>query len=125
MSTAEHREVAEKFIGACASGDQATLVRTLDPDVTGVIALGPSDPRTGRTFRGSSGVAANLLRYMARATLVFSPMGGPTIVLAFKDRRLWAVMMLTVENGLITELDGLADPEKVGFLGSQLSAATP
>jgi hypothetical protein len=72
VSTAEHREVAEKFIGACASGDQATLVRTLDPDVTGVIALGPSDPRTGRTFRGSSGVAANLLRYMARATLVWS-----------------------------------------------------
>ena len=52
VSTAEHREVAEKFIGVCASGDLATLVRTLDPDVTGVIDLGPSDPRTGRTFRG-------------------------------------------------------------------------
>lgn len=88
MSTAEHREVAEKFIEPCASGDLATLVRTLDPDVTGVIDLGPSDPRTGRIFRGSSGVAANLLRYMARAILVVSPMGGSTIVLAFTDRRL-------------------------------------
>jgi RNA polymerase sigma-70 factor (ECF subfamily) len=125
VSTSEHREVAEKFMEACASGDLATLIRTLDPDVTGVIDLGPSDPRSGQVFRGSSGVAANLLRYMARTTLVVNPMGGPTIVLAFKDRRLWAVVMLTVENGLITELDGLADPEKIGFLGSQLSAATP
>ena len=107
---------------ACASGDLATLIRTLDPDVTGVIDLGPSDPRTGQVFRGSSGVAANLLRYLAPATLVVSPMGDPTIVLAFKDRRLWAVMMVTVENGLVTELDGLADPEKIGFLGAQFSA---
>ena len=125
VEPAEHRLVAEKFINACASGDLETLIGTLDPDVTGVIDLGPSDPRTGQVFRGAPGVATNLRRYLGQATLVVSPIGDRTIVLAFTGRRLWALFTMTIVNGLITELDGLADPEKIGFLGAQLSAATP
>jgi len=125
VGPAEHRLVAERFIEACASGDLGTLVRILDPDVTGVVDLGPSDPRTGRVFRGAQGVAANLQRYLARATLVVSPVGDRTIVLAFVEKRLWAVFTMTVVNGLISELDGLADPQKIRFLGAQLSAAQP
>jgi hypothetical protein len=30
---------------------------------------------------------------------------------------------MTVAKGLITELDGLADPHKMDFLGAQLTAA--
>ena len=123
VGPAEHRLVAEKFIDACARGDLESLIKTLDPDVTGVIDLGPSDPRTGRVFRGASGVAANVLRYMAPATLVVSPVGDDVIVLAFTGRRLWALFTMRMVNGLITELDGLADPQKMDFLGAQLSAA--
>jgi RNA polymerase sigma-70 factor (ECF subfamily) len=125
VGSAEHRLVAEKFIDACARGDLESLIRTLDPDVTGVIDLGPSDPRTGRVFRGADAVANNVQRYLAPATLVVSPMGDDTTVLAFTGRRLWAVFTMTVANGLVTELDGLADPEKIGFLSAQLSAAIP
>jgi len=125
VGPAEHRLVAENFVDACASGDLGTLIRVLDPDVTGVIDLGPSDPRTGRVFRGAQGVAANVLRYLAPATLVVNPMGDRTIVLAFTGRRLWAVFTMTVVNGLVTELDGLADPDKIGLLGAQLAAGTP
>ena len=46
-------------------------------------------------------------------------------MLAFTGRRLWAIFMMTVVNGLITELDGLADREKIDFLGTQLSVAIP
>jgi RNA polymerase sigma-70 factor (ECF subfamily) len=88
-----------------------------------VIDLGPSDPRSGRVFRGAPAVATNVLRYMAPATLVVSPMGDGTIVLAFMGRRLWALFTMTVAKGLITELDGLADPHKMDFLGAQLTAA--
>lgn len=117
--------MAQEFVDACASGDLDDLIRTLDPDVTGVIDLGPSDPRTGRVFRGAQGVAANVLRYVSPATLVVSPIGDHTIVLAFMGRELWAVFTMTVVSGLIIELDGLADPEKIGLLSAQLSAATP
>jgi RNA polymerase sigma-70 factor (ECF subfamily) len=125
VGPAEHRLVAQEFVDACASGDLDDLIRTLDPDVTGVIDLGPSDPRTGRVFRGAQGVAANVLRYVSPATLVVSPIGDHTIVLGFMGRELWAVFTMTVVSGLIIELDGLADPEKIGFLSAQLSAATP
>ena len=125
VGPAQQRLVAEKFIAACARGDLKSLIQTLDPDVTGVIDLGPSDPRSGRVFRGAPAVANNVLRYIAPATLVVSPMGDRTIVLAFMGRRLWALFTMTVVNGLVTELDGLADPEKIGFLSAQLSAATP
>jgi RNA polymerase sigma-70 factor (ECF subfamily) len=125
VGSTEHRLVAERFIDACASGDLETLIRTLDPDVTGVIDLGPSDPRTGQVFRGAQAVASNVLRYLAPATLVVSPMGEHTVMLAFMRRRLWAVFTMTVVNGLITELDGLADRDKIGSLGAQLSSATP
>jgi RNA polymerase sigma-70 factor (ECF subfamily) len=123
VGPAEHRLVAEKFIEACARGDLESLIKALDPDVTGVIDLGPSDPRTGRVFRGAQGVAVNVLRYMAPATLVVSPVGDDVIVVAFTVRRLWAVFTMTVVDGLIAELDGLADPQKMDFLGAQLSAA--
>jgi len=57
-------------------------------------------------------------------TGVVSPMGGPTSVLAFTDRRLWAVLMHGRERPH-HRIGRLADPEKIGFLGSQLSAAIP
>ena len=75
VGSAQHRLVAEKFIDACASGDLQSLIRTLDPEVSGVIDLGPSDPRTGRVSRGAPVVAANAFRYLARSTLVVSPVG--------------------------------------------------
>jgi RNA polymerase sigma-70 factor (ECF subfamily) len=125
VGTAEQRLVAERFIDACASGNLETLLRTLDPDVTGVIDLGPSDPRTSQVFRGAQPVATNILRYLSRATLLVSPIADPTLVLAFLERRLWAVFSMTVEHGLVTELDGLADPEKMRLLAAQLSTASP
>jgi RNA polymerase sigma-70 factor (ECF subfamily) len=125
VGTAEQRLVAERFIDACASGNLETLLRTLDPDVTGVIDLGPSDPRTGQVFRGAQPVATNILRYLSRATLLVSPIADRTLVLAFLERRLWAVFSMTVEHGLVTELDGLADPEKMRLLAAQLSTASP
>lgn len=49
-----------------------------------------------------------------------NPVGGHTIVLAFAERQLTAILLLTMKAGLITTINVLADPERIGSLGSQL-----
>jgi hypothetical protein len=66
-------------------------------------------------------VAENLLRFFGNATLVSSPVREESIVLAFIDRKLYALILLTPENDLLKEIHVLADPVKIGFLDAQLS----
>jgi RNA polymerase sigma-70 factor (ECF subfamily) len=122
--SAESRRVADQFIQACATGDMGGLVALLDPDVSGEVDLGPHDRRTGTINRGSNVVAANLLRFFRHATLVSNPVGGESIVLAFVDRKLSAIILLTSENDLVKEIHALADPVKIAFLDTQLSLTT-
>jgi len=49
-----------------------------------------------------------------------NPVGGHTIVLAFVERQLTAILLLTMKAGMITTINVLADPERIGLLGSQL-----
>ncbi|HEY7916465.1 MAG TPA: RNA polymerase sigma factor SigI [Acidimicrobiales bacterium] len=121
VSSAESRRVAERFIQACSTGDVSGLLALLDPDVSGEVDLGPHDPRTGTVRQGSDVVAENLLRFFGNATLVSSPVREESIVLAFIDRKLYALILLTPENDLLKEIHVLADPVKIGFLDAQLS----
>ena len=45
VGAAEHRQVTEKFIAACASGDLDGLLEVLAPDAWGDFDAGPDDPR--------------------------------------------------------------------------------
>ncbi len=45
------------------------------------------------------------------------------MVLAFVDQRLFAVILLSLEDQLITKFHTIADPDKIGFLSDQLSSA--
>jgi RNA polymerase sigma-70 factor (ECF subfamily) len=120
VDTAEHRLVAKQFIQACSDGDLSALLALLDPKVTGEVDLGPDDPRTGQVFAGSKRVARNLLRYVATMTLVSNPIGGRTVVLAFVESQLAAVVHLTVENEIIKKIHVVADPSTIGFLGARI-----
>jgi RNA polymerase sigma-70 factor (ECF subfamily) len=114
VAPAEHQLVTEKFITACANGDIVALTAVLDPTVWGVgtVLADPAPPP--QVNHGPHDVATNLLRYLGPgATLVTGPAGERT-VLAFADRRLFAAIVLTIRDGLITKIEALADPSARG-----------
>ena len=110
VPSAEHQLVTERFITACANGDIDALTAVLDPTVWGVgtILADPAPPP--QINHGPHNVATNLLRYLGPGvTLVSAPAGQP-VVLAFADRRLFAVIVLTVEGQLVSKIEATADP---------------
>ena len=114
VSMAEHQLVTEKFITACANGDLQALVEVLDPTVWGVgtVLADPAPPP--QVNHGPHNVAVNLLRYLGPgATLVSGPAGQP-VLLAFAERRLFAVIVLTIGGSLVTKIEATADPSARG-----------
>ncbi len=107
---AEHQLVTERFITACANGDLQALTSVLDPTVWGVgTVLGEHSPPP-QVNHGPDEVGRNLLRYLGHgATLVSGPVGEP-VLLAFADRRLFAVIVLTVRDNLILKIEATVDP---------------
>lgn len=110
VADAEHRLVTEKFITACANGDLAGLTAVLDPAVWGVgTVLGEGAPPP-QVNRGPDAVGRNLLRYLGHgATLVSGPAGEP-VLLAFAQRRLFAVIVLTVRDDRVVKIEASVDP---------------
>ena len=110
VSDVEHQLVTEKFITACANGDLQALTAVLDPAVWGVgTVLGDGAPPP-QVNHGPQDVAVNLLRYLGRgATLVSGPAGQP-VLLAFMNRRLFAVLVFTLRDNLILKIEASVDP---------------
>ncbi|SUA32585.1 RNA polymerase sigma-70 factor [Mycolicibacterium smegmatis] len=70
--------------------------------------LGADLPR--QINHGVDDVAVNLLRYLGHgATLVSGPAGQP-VLLAFAERRLFAVLVLTIRDGRILKIEASVDP---------------
>lgn len=114
VDVTQHRLVVDRFIDAVSHGDIDALVPLLDPDVWGDADMGLLDPRSGIVNHGFRKVSRNLMRWFgASATLVSDPFGDQTQVLAFVDRRLYAVIYLTVADGLVQRLHVIADPAKL------------
>ena len=110
VSNAEHQLVTEKFITACANGELQALTAVLDPTVWGAATILGDPAPPPRVNHGPDEVATNLLRYLGHgATLVSGPVGEP-VLLAFADRRLFAVLVLTVRDGLVVKIEATVDP---------------
>ncbi|HZU49774.1 MAG TPA: RNA polymerase sigma factor SigI [Mycobacterium sp.] len=110
VAPTEHALVAEKFITACANGDIEALAAALDPTVWGAATLlaDPAPPQ--QVNHGPDAVATSLLRYLGPGvTLVSGPAGQP-VLLAFARRRLFAVLVLTIRDELITKIEATVDP---------------
>jgi RNA polymerase sigma-70 factor (ECF subfamily) len=105
----EHRLVTERFIAACAGGDLAALTQVLAPDVWGMGTVLAESAPPPQVNHGRDAVGRNLLRYLTGATLVGGPDGAP-VVLAFSAQRLFAVVVLTVRDGLVAKIEAAADP---------------
>jgi RNA polymerase sigma-70 factor, ECF subfamily len=110
VSDTEHQLVTEKFITACTNGDLQALTAILDPTVWGVgTILGDGAPPP-QVNHGPQDVAVNLLRYLGQgATLVSGPAGQP-VLLAFMDRRLFAVLVFTLRDNRIHKIEASVDP---------------
>ncbi len=110
VSDAEHQVVSERFITACANGDLQALTAVLDPTVWGVGTILGDLALPPQINHGPQDVATNLLRYLGHgATLVTGPAGEP-VLLAFAERRLFAVLVLTVRDNLILKIEATVDP---------------
>ncbi|WIM86609.1 RNA polymerase sigma factor SigI [Candidatus Mycobacterium wuenschmannii] len=114
VSAIEHQRVTEKFITACADGDLQALVEVLDPTVWGVgtILADPAPPP--QINHGPHDVAVNLLRYLGPGATVVSGPAGQPVLLAFDERRLFAVVVLTITDALVTKIEATADPAARG-----------
>src|ERR687890_737842 len=113
---ARQREVVDAFLVASRDGDLGALLAVLDPDV--VLRADPGAAGASREVRGARAVAeqarafSHLGRFSRRALvngvsgIVSRAPGGPT----------FSVMGFAVANGKITEIDILADPERLRLL---------
>jgi RNA polymerase sigma-70 factor (ECF subfamily) len=109
VAASEHQLVTERFITACANGDLEALTAVLDPAVWGVATLlgGKARPQLSE---GRDMVSRRLIRYLGHgATLVSGSISAP-VVLAFRDRRPFAVLMLTVRDGRVYKIEATVDP---------------
>jgi len=106
------REVVAAFLAAAQGGDLARLLNLLDPDVVIRADLGPRGGRSEAS--GAQAIAEATLAYAqftryARQAIVN---GTPGLVAA-RGGRPSAVMAFTVTNRRITEIDIIADPERL------------
>ena len=110
VADAEHQLVAERFITACANGDLEALTTVLDPAVWGVGTIVGDGAPPPQVNHGPAEVGRNLLRYLGHgATLVSGPVGEP-VLLAFAERRLFAVIVLTIGGNLVRKIEASVDP---------------
>jgi len=115
---ARQREVLDAFLAASRDGDFAGLLAVLDPNVVlrADVGSGPMGP--SRLLRGASEVAAQVMSYapMARFALPVLVNGAPGHLIA-RDGRPLVVIGVTSHNGKITEINILADPDRLSRLG--------
>jgi RNA polymerase sigma-70 factor (ECF subfamily) len=110
----EQREVTERFIAACSTGDIDGLLVLLDPDVEGLADLGPDLP-TPPVQVGPDDVAANLLRFFGPdtgTTLLSLPAeDGDPMMVAFRQQRPFAIVTISLRSGRVHHLHAQVDPE--------------
>jgi RNA polymerase sigma factor (sigma-70 family) len=107
---AEQRAVVDAFLAAAREGDFAALVAVLDPNVVIRVDRGT----ISRELHGAEAVAGQALTFahlapLARPVLVN---GAPGFLVA-EEGRVVSVAGFTVARGRITEIDLLADPDRL------------
>ena len=111
------RELAEAFLAAAGGNDFERLLAVLDPDVVlradaGTGPLGPS-----KLIRGARQVATEASQFasLARLARLVLVNGTPGYLVARNGQPL-AVIGLAVRDGKVSEIDILADPERLSQL---------
>ncbi|WP_429424590.1 RNA polymerase sigma factor SigI [Nocardia sp. GAS34] len=107
----QHHEVTRTFIEACAGGDIVALAAVLHEDAWGLATFLPGTGFDPVLSHGPQDIIANLTRYFdPEVTMVPHPAYGRPAILSSRDNRLFAVLVLTIDNGLIHRIDAVVDP---------------
>ncbi|MFI9100179.1 RNA polymerase sigma factor SigJ [Streptomyces fildesensis] len=113
------REVVDAFLTAARGGDFDALVAVLDPDVLmrADIGAGSGTGEVSRLIRGARDVAQQAVTFAAYAPYARPALinGAPGIV-TVPDGQLFSVMGFTVAHGKVTEINLLADPDRLAEL---------
>ncbi|MFG2486033.1 MULTISPECIES: sigma-70 family RNA polymerase sigma factor [Streptomyces] len=106
------RAIVDAFLAASRGGDFEALVAVLDPDVVARSDGGTLRPTLLR--RGASDVASQAITF-ARFAEAAHPVlvNGVPGVVAMAEGRALSVMAFTIQDGRITALDILTDPERL------------
>lgn len=111
---APQRSVVDAFLAASRAGDFESLLRLLDPEV--VFRADRTAVATGASaeMRGAASVARQFLgrAQAARPVLVNGAVG----VAVAPRGRLFVALQVTIKEGKITEIDAIADPERLRAL---------
>jgi RNA polymerase sigma factor (sigma-70 family) len=115
---ATQRDLVEAFIAAARAGDFDALIAVLDPDVVLRADAGAALAGMSHEVRGATSVARAALSF-SRVGLDVQPalVNGAAGAVSSRDGRPVSVAGFTVRGGRITEIDILADPERLGQLG--------
>jgi RNA polymerase sigma-70 factor (ECF subfamily) len=123
---ARQRKVVDAFFAAARDGDFDALVAQLAPDVVMRGDGGSAWPGFSKLIRGPRDVAAQALAgarlsQFMRPALV-NQAAGPVIV---RNGRPFSVIAFTVIGGKITEIDVIADPDRLHHIAPELINGSP
>ena len=111
---ARQREVVDAFFAAARRGDFDALVALLDPDVVVRSDGGTAHPELSLVVRGAAAVAGHALRIHQPSALVRPALvNGAAGAVAVVAGQPVAVVGFTVSGGKITEIYGIADPDRL------------
>jgi RNA polymerase sigma factor (sigma-70 family) len=122
---ARQREVVDAFFAASRQGDFDALVTVLHPDVVARSDWGPRRPDASVVVRGAQAVARQALMGGGWPATRLRPVlvnGSPGAVVMLRGRP-FAVMCFTVADSKITEVNTIADPERVRTIAAAVLAA--
>ncbi len=112
--TARQREVVDAFFAAAHHGDFEALVAVLDPDVVLRSDFGAARPDASVVVHGAADVADRALMF-ARPSRLTRPAlvnGAAGVVQTVRGRPV-SVLGFTISRGKITEINVMADPERL------------
>lgn len=122
VSRAEQEAVVERFVDAVRGGDPDALLRLLAPDVLVVADGGGIVSAVSRPVRGAEKVAA-FLALLNRITGDFASqqarVNGDPAVLVEVDGRLDTVMTLVIDDGRISAIYAVRNPDKLSRVGHE------
>jgi RNA polymerase sigma-70 factor (TIGR02957 family) len=125
QSTREQRdELARKFFAAAQEGDLGGLEALLADDVVLTGDGGGKAPALARSLRGRNRVARTLhnwfklgARIPGAGMRLVEVNGGPGAMLVDGEQRLIGVLALEIEDGYISSISSIVNPDKLSHLG--------
>jgi len=120
----EARTVTDRFLAAAASGNLRALLDVLDPEVAGWTDSGGVVPAPRDSIVGAQRVAERLLWWLQTFEVTLMPMrvSGGAGAIALQDGDVIAAIAIDVDNGVITALHAVANPEKLSYVRAALGA---